>query len=310
MLESDPKVIFVIPTMNRSQDLHACLLSIERMSVLPAAVIVVDNGSDDDTIEVVNAQHPQVELIALEENLGATGASNRGFERALSMGAEYVLRLDSDTEVAPDFLDTIIKFAIEHPDGGVFSPKIYYYDPPDRIWYAGADAHPWHMGAIHVHRGETDSPANSLPKKVDYVWAAAMLIKREALLKVGGFDEDFLVYQEELDYCQRVRSAGFELWIVPQAKIWHKVFARKNTPWQTYQWNRNKMLFYRKNSKNGLHRLSLILYAFAYALFRSVFPKEGVGNRGSLGQAIKGLFAGLHVDIKQGSGFQEKGFPE
>jgi len=287
----------VIPTYNRSEDLIACLESLGHAGIPTRKVIIVDNHSADDTVQRVSQTFPESALIPLEDNLGATGASNIGFERALEEGAEFVLRLDSDTVVAHDFVQPLLEMAVENPQIGILAPKIYYFDPPEEIWYAGADTHPWHFGTINGHRHEKDAPENSALREVDYAWGAAMLISAEVLRKTGGFDQDFFVYYEEVDFCQRVQQLGYQIVYIPNARIWHKVGSSANSSWTAYHWNRSKMLFYRKHARSTAHYLSLVGYAFSYALLDAVSNwlsiREKSGNRGPLKDALRGLRVGL-----------------
>lgn len=290
-------IYVVIPTYNRSEDLHACLESLVSAGLDEAQIVIMDNCSVDDTVERVQQEFPETVLFALESNLGATGASNIGFNFALEQGAQFVLRLDSDTVVNPDFLKPLLQAAFDDPQIGIVAPKIYYYQPPDEIWYAGAEAHLWHFGAIRTHRYEKDAPRNSSPREVDYAWGAAMLIKRQVLEKTKGFDTDFFVYYEELDFCRRVQKLGYKIFYEPQSKIWHKVGSSANNAWTAYHWNRSKMLFFKKHAKNTPHRVALVAYAFLYAFFDEVMKvfalRDKSGNRGPLKYAIKGLSHGL-----------------
>ncbi len=287
----------VIPTYNRADDLLDCLFSLIKAGLAKERVIVVDNCSQDDTVHKLSIEFPEVNLIILEENLGASQASNIGFDLALQKGAEYVLRLDSDTVVDTEFCSRLFNQADQHSEVGVFSPKIYFYEPPDEIWFAGANQHPWHFGAIQGHRYEKDTPENSQVREIDYVWAAAMLIKREVLQKTGGFDTDFFVYYEEVDFCLRVKELGYKLLYVPDSYIWHKVGSSANNPWTAFHWNQSKMLLYRKHAKSQLHFIGLIAYLIFYTLTDVVLSalklRKKSGNRGPLKHAIKGFYDGL-----------------
>jgi len=286
----------VIPTYNRADDLLACLESLIKAGVKEEQVLVVDNHSEDHTVQAVRSHHPHVNLYVNEKNLGATGASNVGFRHALAQGAAFILRLDSDTVVAQDFLAPLLDAAAEDQRTGVFSPKIYYYEPSDEIWYAGADAHPWHFGAIRQHRHEKDAPENSCKHEVDYVWGACMLISRHVLEATGGFDLDFFVYFEEVDFCRRVQELGCRLAFIPESHIWHKVGSSAENAWTAYHWNKSKMLLYRKHARNAFHRLGLVIFAYTYAFITPVY-KRRAGNRGPLKDALRGLGDGLKVKI-------------
>ena len=295
--ETNPNLWIVIPTYNRSRDLLACLDSLASADINLEQVVIVDNHSQDDTVIIVRDKYPSTHLIPLDENLGATGAANIGFEYALEHGADYVLRQDSDTIVDEDFIKPLLAVGESDPKIGVISPKIYYFDPPDEIWYAGVDSQPLILGTKNEHRHEKDRPENSRLREVDYIWAASMLIKSEVLRKTGGFDTDFFVYHEEIDFCQRVKELGYKLIFVPNTYVWHKVGSAANTTWTAFQWNRSKMLLYRKHARNFLHLAFLIGYALFYALWSAVINKKSRGNRGPFKDALRGLLQGLTEKI-------------
>jgi GT2 family glycosyltransferase len=288
----------VIPTYNRARDLMECLESLKIARVPLSQIIVVDNHSTDDTQNEVQKKFPEVVLIALDDNYGATGASNVGFKKALDQGAVYILRLDSDTVVAEDFLFPLLNAANNFPEVGIISPKIYYFNSKDEIWFAGADAHPWHFGTINDHRHEKDNPGNSQYREMDYAWGAAMLIKRAVLEQSKGFDTSFFVYYEEVDFCTRVRKLGFKIAYVPESHIWHKVGSITHSGWSAYHWNRSKLLLYRKHARNFFHRWLLTLYAFTYAIISPLF-KGQTGNRGPLKDALRGFQDGWKIKIDQ-----------
>ena len=286
----------VIPTFNRADDLLACLDSLNDARISRERVIVVDNHSQDETVTKLLYQFPEVVLIQLDDNLGAAKASNIGFEFALGQGAEYILRLDSDTVVDPAFVLILMNKVTDDPKIGVLSPKIYYYEPPDEIWFAGANQHPWHFGAIHGHRHEKDNPHNSQVREIDYAWGAAMLIKGEVLEKSGGFDPDFFVYYEEVDFCLRVKKLGYKLVFIPDSHVWHKVGSSANNAWTAYHWNRSKMLLYRKHAKSSIHLIFLISFALLYAVISPVIRGKS-GNRGPVWHALRGLWVGFKENL-------------
>jgi len=295
----------VIPTYNRARDLIACIQSLLAAGAFEDQIIVVDNYSQDDTISKVKDFFPEVILIQLENNLGAAKASNIGFKYVLDHfpDAAYVLRLDSDTVVAPNFFLQLLNGPEKSESIGILGPKIYFYDSPNQIWYAGADAHPWHFGALNTHIGEMDSPSNSQLKNVDYVWGAAMLIKRDVIQKTGGFDPDFFIYHEEIDFCRRVQTLGYNLVYVPDAHVWHKVGSSGNNAFTAYYWNRSKIFLYRKQAQNFGHRLLLLMYAFSYLVLDAILfrlkIKKTSGNRGPILHAFRGYFDGLRLPLRQ-----------
>jgi GT2 family glycosyltransferase len=293
----------VIPTFNRVNDLVECIQSLKAAGIKDNQIIVVDNCSQDDTEDKIRQLFPNINLITLENNLGAAIASNIGFDYILDhiSEAEYVLRLDSDTIVAPDIFKQLYKGSANSKNIGVFGPKIYYHENPKQIWYAGAEANPWHFGAVNTHIKELDSPSNSQIRIVDYIWGAAMMIKREVLQKTRGFDPDFFIYHEEIDFCRRVQGLGFKLLFIPEAHVWHKVGSTNNNAFTAYYWNRSKILLYRKHANNKFHLFFLILYVFFYMVFDALFfqlkLKKSLGNRGPILHALRGFYDGLRHPI-------------
>jgi GT2 family glycosyltransferase len=292
-----PLVWIVIPTWNRCEDLLACLASVEELDYVNKKVVIVDNASTDGTATAVSNHFLQVDLIPLEKNLGAAAASNVGFDYALPKGADFVLRLDSDTILAPDFLNHLVQAAQKDEKIGIVVGKIYYHADPQRIWSLGARRTSWLYTTTELGRDQFDAPAYEQPVAIDYAWSTGMLLSRRALELTHGFDPDFFVYYEEMDLSQRIREVDLQIWCVPTAVMWHKVGELSRSPWVAYNWARGKMLFFRKHSR-GIHRLILILYAYAYALFRFIRPKQGAGNRGPLTAALSGLTAGLRTPLK------------
>lgn len=287
----------VIPTFNRDDDLIECLHSLGEAEIVMENVIVVDNGSQDKTIEKLSRNYPQVHLIALDINLGATGGSNTGFKFALEHGADAVIRMDSDVVVDTNFLEPLLEVAKSDPKIGIVGPKIYYFDSPKEIWYAGAYSNKLFLNVKKDYRHEFDTKENSIVKEVDYVWGATMMISKEVLEKTGGFDTDFFIYHEEIEFCGRVQDLDFSIYFVPNSFVWHKVGSLSNSEWISYNWNKSKMLLYQKRAHNLIHKLFLIFYAFIYSLGDSLLNMIGLrkrsGNRGPLTSALHGLIDGL-----------------
>jgi GT2 family glycosyltransferase len=292
-----PLVWIVIPTWNRCADLLECLASVQALNYVNKKVLVVDNASTDGTAAAVSSAFPDIELMPLKQNMGAATASNRGFDAVLPRGAGFVLRLDSDTILAPDFLSHLVQAAQGDASLGIVVGKIYYHGDPQRIWSLGARQSSWLYATVELGRDQLDAPSFQRPQTIDYAWSTGMLLSRQALELTHGFDPDFFVYYEEMDLSQRIRAAGLQLRSVPTAVMWHKVGELSHSRWVAYHWARGKMLFFRKHSR-GVHRLVLIGYAYAYALFRSLRPKQGAGNRGPLRAALSGLTAGLRTPLK------------
>jgi hypothetical protein len=212
-------------------------------------VIVADNGSTDGTQAAVRAQFPEVMLVENGRNLGYAEGNNAGIRLALDLGADYVMLLNNDTEVDPAMVRELVAAGEVHPDVGVLGPIIYYYADRRRIWCAGARVEWGIAEAILLRKDEIDADGRSEPVEVPFISGCALCAKRRAIEQVGLIDPRFFIYYEELDWCERMRRAGFGLLLVPSAKVWHKISQAfsQASPTTTYYMTRNRLLFLHKN---------------------------------------------------------------
>ena len=172
-------VAAVVLSWNRRDDTLACLRSLAAADPAPH-VIVVDNASTDGTSEAVRREFPAIELIENPANLGFAEGNDVGIRHALAHGADHVLVLNNDTEVDPAFLAPLLDEASRRPDAGALSPKILFAEPPDLIWFAGAEYDP-HSGYNGRQRGYREHDDGSFDTVVETgrVCGAAMLVPRD-----------------------------------------------------------------------------------------------------------------------------------
>ncbi len=248
-----PSVAIIVLNWNGREDTLACLDSLARLEYPSSHIIVVDNGSTDGSPEAIRRAFPQAEVLETGRNLGYAGGNNWGLKVALARPFPYILLLNNDTLVAPDFLTHLVNAAADRTVG-IAGPTIYYADWPEVIWTAG--------GAIDWRRGDThmvglDQPDQgqfgSVPREVDFVSGCAMLIRRDVLECVGLLDERFFLYYEEVEWCVRARRAGFRILHVPQAKVWHRIApqAQAESPAIHYYMTRNRLLFLALTGASG-----------------------------------------------------------
>jgi GT2 family glycosyltransferase len=221
-----PSVAVVVLTWNGRDLTLDCLRSLEAVATPHVRVIVVDNASSDGTVAAVRSRHrDRVDVIVNASNLGYAGGNNAGIRHALEGGARFVLLLNNDTTVAPDFIDELLRPMQESNDIGITAPKIYYAEPPNRIWYAGGEISFWRGTARHPGIRETDRGQHDRARDVDYASGCALLARREVFEKVGLLDEGYPAYFEDADLCMRAARAGFRIRYVPGAKVWHRISA-------------------------------------------------------------------------------------
>jgi GT2 family glycosyltransferase len=261
------RLTVVVLNWNGVEDTVALLRTLERCR-LPAgwsaSVMVVDNGSTDGSAARIAAEFPQVELLALPENLRFAGGNNRGLERALAAGADAVMLLNNDTEADPGLLERLLLALEQHPEAGAAAPLIYFAAPSQRIWYAGGRCEPAlglaaHRGLRALDRGQYRSI-----ERTGYLTGCCLIARREAWEKVGLLDERYYIYAEDADWSLRARRLGLTLLFVPTARLWHKVSAKagQQSAWKIYQRLRANLTLFARNAR-GLARIS---WAPAFAL--------------------------------------------
>jgi GT2 family glycosyltransferase len=249
-LDSDarrsPRVAVIVINWKRPAQTIACLRSLSRLDYPIWEPIVVDNGAPEGNLAAIRTAFPQLSVIEAGYNRGFAGANNLGIAEALRRGADYVLLLNDDTEVAPDLLSTLVNSAEPNPQVGIVGPTICYFDEPNRIWFGGG-----RIGkageAAHLRADEIDDGDPQANHEVDYVTGCAMLVKRAVIDRIGGLDERFFAYFEETEWCTRARQAGFQILYVPRPLVWHKIQPdqRSQSPVYLYLMTRNRLLYLR-----------------------------------------------------------------
>jgi GT2 family glycosyltransferase len=264
-----PRVMIIVLNWNGLADTLACLASLARLDYPAHEVVVVDNGSTDDSVAAVRANYPRVTLIETGENLGYVGGNNVGLEYARAMGADYALLLNNDTEVAPDFLRLLVEAAEANPATGIVGPTIYYFDRPNVVWSAGGDID-WRRGRTRmIGLDEVDQGQfGHTLRPVDFVTGCAMLIKMSLVEQVGLLDARFFAYYEETEWCVRAARAGFKILHVPQAKIWHKILPedREASPQVQYYMTRNRLLLLKLSETGAVPWLNTLLFDYGRTL--------------------------------------------
>jgi GT2 family glycosyltransferase len=258
-----PRVAVVVPNYNGDRWLPGCLDALAAQTFADREVVLVDNGSTDGSVALVRARHPGVRVIALERNTGFAPAVNLGIRAA---GGEYVALLNTDTVARPDWLAALVRALDESPpETGAVASKMLSLDDPGRIDDAG-DALAWTGAAEKLGHGE---PAHRFTQRSEVfsVCAGAALYRRSFLDAVGGFDERFFAYLEDVDLGLRGRLLGYRYLFEPAAEVLHKGhgsaipradYVRLNT--------RNRVMLFAKSVPGSLllKHLPRLLYGQLY----------------------------------------------
>jgi GT2 family glycosyltransferase len=247
----------IIVNWNVLDLLKRCLLSLNpTQEGFSTEVIVVDSASYDGSVEMVRREFPWVRLIASQENLGYARGNNVGMAEACG---RYRLILNPDTELVGGALEGMARYLNEHPKVGALGPALRHPDGPlqssRRRFPTLATAfcestllHQWFPNNRVARRYYVDDRRPDVPQPVDWMVGAALMIRREAWQHVGPLDEGFFMYFEELDWCQRCWTAGWEVHFLPTAEIIHHEgkSSEQVATARTIRFQRSKIRYFRK----------------------------------------------------------------
>lgn len=249
-----PQLSILIVSWNVRDLLRTCLLTLP-LADPSVEVIVVDSASSDGTAAMVAAEFPAVRLIASPENLGYSRGGNVGLQAA---HGRYRLVLNPDTEVVGDALPAMLAYMDAHPDVGLLGPQMVFGDGAPQstrrrfpslatAFFESTWLQAWAPRGLLDRFYVRDLPADQ-PADVDWVVGAALLVRQSAWEQVGGFDEGFFMYSEELDWCRRLKAAGWRVVHFPGARlVHHEGRSSAQVPAATHiRFNSSKVRYIRK----------------------------------------------------------------
>lgn len=221
----------IIPSFNTKELLYNCLKSIfSQTKKIKLEVIVVDNASTDDSVEMIKKKFPQIKLIINQKNLGYAKANNQAIKAAKG---KYILFLNSDTLILNQAIEKSLNFMQKRKDVDILGCQLLnkdksiqasggFFPKLRQIFYMMffIDDLPLINKLIKPYQ-QTRLDFYQKTRQLDWATGAFLLVKKEVIDKVSGFDERFFMYSEEVDFCFRAKKAGFKTWFYPQAKIIH-----------------------------------------------------------------------------------------
>ena len=247
------KTAVIILNWNGAQMLRTYLPSVIAHTK-GAEIIVADNGSTDDSLEVLAKEFPSVKTIVLDTNYGFAEGYNKAIEQVES---EYVVLLNSDVEVTEGWLSPLLDYMTAHPEVAAVQPKIRAWRERDRFEHAGAAGgylswlgYPYcrgrRFGRVEQDHGQYDTIA-----EIDWTTGACMCVRTSIYKECGGLDAAFFAHQEEIDLCWRMRNKGWKLECIPQSVIYHLGGGSLSydNPRKTFLNFRNNLLMIYKNRR-------------------------------------------------------------
>ncbi len=245
----EPAIYAVILAWNNYADTHECLASVIKLAYGNLKLILVDNGSTDDTPSKVREAFPDVHVIENGQNLGVPAGYNVGFTYALDMGAEYILLLNNDTVVPEDMLRELLNVAQQDPETGIVMPKVLYHGTENEIWSSGGRYRAFPPAILMT---DNRKDVTEQLRTIEYAPSCVLLISRQTFKMAGLFDPGYLFLYDDWDFSERVRAHGLKIWYAPQAYVWHKVSRSTKGPisplfWKT--WGASTVRFYRRHGR-------------------------------------------------------------
>ena len=246
----------VILNWNGVAHLRRFLPSVIAAAPADVEVIVADNGSTDDSVEVLRREFPSVTLLRMDRNYGFAGGYNRALQR---VEADYYVLLNSDVETPVGWLEPLVETLDRNPDVAVVSPKLISSEERRMFEYAGASGgyldvlgYPFCRGRI-LRTVEEDRGQYDDERDLFWVSGAAFCCRADVFHALGGFDDDFFAHMEEIDLCWRMQLAGYRVRVVPRSRVYHLGGGTLQTdsPSKVFYNHRNNLAMLYKCSSSG-----------------------------------------------------------
>jgi len=263
MDKSNNQPLVSVVTVNYNQSRVTCefLSSMRNITYKNIEIFVVDNDSPTDNPDIIKEEYPEITLLKTEENLGFAGGNNFAFPYCRG---KYVLLINNDTEVEPDFLEPLVELAESDPTIGVINPRIQYFHSPGIIQHGGYT--PFNFITIRnfsIGYGQKDNGQFMNVSESGSAFGAAMLVPMKVIKEVGMMADIFFLYYEEHDWAAHIKKAGYKTYYNGNSLVYHKesISTGKDSPFKTYYIMRGRILFARRNT-SGLQKLFAMLYIY------------------------------------------------
>jgi len=296
-VSSSPSVAAIVLNYNGREVTLQALESLTKMTYPNYDVVVVDNGSTDDSFQAVEEAFPQVFQVRTEINKGAASGCNLGIRWAMEREYDYLLILNNDIEVDPAMLTELVTLAQGDPTIGCVGPKEYYYWDRQRIWSAGGRLRFRESITRERGDGEIDQGQYDQDEEMDYINGCAMLVRREVVDAVGLWDPIFHLAVEDADFCTRMKQRGYSCWYAHRAQLWHMVGYATGVykPGKTFHTGRSTAIYVRRyaNPLQWAKALAFMTASLPAAWVRELFK----GNQAAAVSKAKGFIAGFRAPM-------------
>ena len=287
--ETLPRTLAVVLNWRQPEMTLACVTALETMRHPRLDILVIDNGSGDNSTVVLGGHESRFELLSLPENVGFAAGNNHGLRLAIDRGYDFALLINNDAFAAPDMLARLLAQA--GGDIGLLSPKIFYDSDRQRVWFAGGRRSRLTIDPVDTGHGQLDDPRSMTTRDVDYLFGACLLVNLQAARVVGLLDERYFFYFEDLDWSVRFCETGYLLRFVGDAAVYHRVAVstggEEDSALRRYYLAYGSVLFWRQHAHLGSPP---IIVAFRLASALKMIGRLTLSGNGRAAAAyIRGL---------------------
>ncbi len=255
-----PTILAIILNWKQPELTIECVQVLQTSTYQALDILVIDNGSGDNSVELLQRKLPNCIILSLPQNLGFAAGCNFGLRWAQDHKYRWAMLLNNDAFVTPNTLKLLMEATAT--DIGLLSPKIFYENQPEFLWFAGAKQHVYLLEMRETGQGEQDGPKWQKTRDVDYLVGTGLLVNIMAVSRVGLLDESYFMYYEDLDWSIRLRQAGLRLRLVANAHLFHRVSfssGGQSTPTQLYYQAKSSVIFFSQHANKG-HPFLILLY--------------------------------------------------
>lgn len=269
-----PKVGIILLNYNNAIDTIECFKNLRKISYDNFQIVIVDNHSTDDSLEFIKAEIKDEKLLKSDTNKGYAAGNNIGIQYCLSEKCDYLCILNNDVKVASNFLDILVETMSNNDSIGIAGPKICDYDDPDNIQSIGSTVNMNFGRATELFKNQNSKDVVGKIIDCDYVGGACMLVRKEVIDNIGLIPEEYFLFYEENEWCQKAKKAGYKIVGVSDSVIWHKGSHTINqiSGLSEYFMYRNLVVFI-KNNGNLKNKLIFNMYFIAFCV-KSLFTKK------------------------------------
>jgi len=304
-------VAAVVVTLEKEEETAACLTSLLESSHQVDRIILVDNGSQDGSIDRLArrfASRPSVEIYRNARNVGYAAAANQGVRQVLDE-VDAILLTNDDAELPPTSLPALVDGLVRHPEAGVAVPRIVLASDPEMTWRGPSRFSWFKAGAVDPERGRSDWDSSLSDQFVGTATGCVALVRSETFRRVGLFDERFFLYGEDTDFLFRVRKAGMRVLFASGTAVRHRVPTAEICPgseFTAYHMARSHVLVLRKHARGPLRLYAIAVHLLVHTPGVAVRMLRHSGLR-AVGGWIRGSFDGLRENRNEREEGSESG---